>query len=210
MINKGNMSNKKKLLKISSKPFSNQQEIKIKKGSNQERIEELSEILEEKNGFYSFEQALCIFPSKKSHQSYSLYDWNDASFWENKYKDTSSLFFFGEDIFGNKFCFQKNKVCFFNIETGEIEVISNTLEKWAEEILADYNYRTGYSLAHEWQKQNGLLEDKKRLLPNVPFTLGGEYSVENLVQADSLKVVEKASEIERKTRDLKDGTKVEI
>lgn len=52
---------------------------------------------------------------------------------------------------------------FFTIETGQIEIIGETLEDWAKEILTNYNYRTGYSLAHQWQVKNGKLADKKRL-----------------------------------------------
>lgn len=173
--------------------------------------QELIELLHRKNGFYAFESALHCFPAGCQASCVDLEMWNREDSWRREYGDVASRYlFFAEDIFGVQFALSARGVHKFDPETGEAENFSSTIDEWAKKILADYEYETGYPLAHEWQSQHGLLAQGKRLLPKLPFVLGGEYKVENLYAADALKGMESRADMWRQIRDLPDGTKINV
>lgn len=197
------MSYLKKLLEISSKPILDSvcsddlflnQDCKI--------MLELKEILNSKNGFYAFEGALHFF-SDKEYQDYDL--------WKESYKGLADdIKCFAEDAFGNKFSIKDNAIYFFDAETAETEFLADTLEEWAKLILDDYNYHTAFPLIDKWQKKNGILPVKSRLVPKKPFIMGGEYSVDNLYAMDSTKSMQYRGEIASQIKNLPDGSKVNI
>jgi hypothetical protein len=98
----------------------------------------------------------------------------------------------------------------FNPETGNIEVVATSLEGWAERILADYTVETGWPLAHEWQRRYGPLPVQERLIPKIPFVLGGAYDTDNLYAIDAVKGMRFRADIARQIRDLPDGTQVKL
>ncbi len=55
------------------------------------------------------------------------------------------------------------------------------IEEFSYTLLSKYNYYTGYELAKDWMKYNNVLDINNILMPIIPFSLGGEYSNENLV-----------------------------
>ena len=83
------------------------------------------------------------------------------------------LLCFAGDIFQDQFCLSKAGVVRFKAETGETAFVAHSIEKWADVILSDYQFETGWPLAHEWQLTNGPLVPGKRLMPKTPFFLGG-------------------------------------
>jgi hypothetical protein len=98
----------------------------------------------------------------------------------------------------------------FDPETGEIEEIANNFDEWAKSILKDYNFWTGFSLAHEWQVIHGSIPEGDRLLPKIPFILGGGFSVENLYQLNAVEGMRVRGDLSRQIKNLEDGTKIRI
>ena len=144
-------------------------------------LPQLVELLYHKNGFFAFESALHLFPAgcRKSH--IDVESWNRGDSWRRLYGDAiNGHIFFAEDAFGDQFGVGVEGVYRFDPETGAIKEHSSDLEQWAETVLDDYEYETGYPLAREWQAQHGPLPEGKRLLPKIPFVLGGAYDVDNL------------------------------
>jgi hypothetical protein len=120
------------------------------------------------------------------------------------------VLFFAEDAFGCQFCIANDKVNLFDPETGQFEELAETLDSWAKIIVGDYEYRTGYPLAHEWQIQNQPLQPGTRLLPNIPFVLGGKYELENLhVGGDAEGMVFRAN-IANQIKDIPDGGQITL
>lgn len=149
--------------------------------------DELIEMLRERNGFYAFEGALHVFASHSSQQEIGLEEWNDSALWCAEYhRMADGCLFFAEDIFGGQFCIKDGKVFTFDPETGALEYLADNIEGWASALVSDYEVLTGYPLAHDWQKQNGPIPAKKRLLPKVPFVAGGEFNLGNLYLADAV------------------------
>jgi len=134
----------------------------------------LFDMLRARNGFYAFESALLVRPIGKVESPRAIELWNTRSVWLDTYElELPQLHFFAEDVFGGQFAVSDDSIVSFDPETGETEKISDTFEGWAHEIMSDYDYFTGYSLASDWQKENGALPIGHRLIPRQLFVLGG-------------------------------------
>jgi hypothetical protein len=95
-------------------------------------------------------------------------------------------------------------------ESGEVTTLAGPLEDWACQILTDYEFLTGYPIAHEWQQKFGPLQAGMRLVPKTPFILGGEYTVDNLYALEAVEAMRVRGDLYRQTRHLPDGARVAI
>ena len=171
--------------------------------------EELRELLDARNGFYALESALHVFPAGQAFVATSLEDWNAAGGWRSGYADMAEgLLFFAEDAFGGQFALRDEQVVTFDPETGEAQPLASSIEDWADQLLSDFEFLTGQPLAHEWQTRNGALPPGERLIPKVPFVLGGEYDVDNVYALDAAHGMAIRGELAVQLRDLPDGAKV--
>lgn len=163
------------------------------------------------NGFYALESALHVFPTHSSQQEVGLDDWNENALWRNAYKGlTDGCLFFAEDVFGGQFCIKDNQVYTFDPETGALDYLADDMEGWAKAIIDNYEVLTGYPLAHQWQKQNGQIPAKKRLLPKMPFVAGGEFKLDNLYLADAVEGMRFRADIANQIKDLPDGVQIKF
>ncbi|HMS68728.1 MAG TPA: hypothetical protein PKD18_11340 [Saprospiraceae bacterium] len=88
---------------------------------------------------------------------------------------------FGEDIFGNQFCFSEEKFSWLNIETSELENIADSFEGFLNAIEQNVDYYTGFPITEEMSEDHkSMLGLGYRLCPIKPFVIGGEYSLNNL------------------------------
>ena len=171
---------------------------------------ELQGMLSERNGFFVFKQALQVYASDVSCYP-NIADWNAQDGWRKQYKDLDrNLIFFAQDIFGVQFCISEFNVSTFDPETGKIEEIASSITEWASLILKDYNYLTGYSLAHDWQVNHGKLPQGSRLVPKIPFVAGGSFELANLYALDSKKSMFLRAEIASQIKNLPDGATIEL
>jgi hypothetical protein len=174
---------------------------------------EIKQMLSGKNGFYAFESALLVRPlfDTKNSEVLGIENWNRPDLWINSYKiDIRNTVFFAEDIFGVQFCLRDDFVQSFDPETGEFTELARSLNEWAGWILSDYNTRTGLPLAQEWRKSYGLLEAAQRLIPIVPFVLGGEFSIGNLNKMLDSEGMNYRANIANQISDCPDGASVVI
>jgi hypothetical protein len=170
---------------------------------------ELLDLLFRKNGFYAFESALHVFPIGKVPGVMDLLTWNSNELWKRDYGPLiKDHIFFAEDLFGAQYCISGGKVCFFDPETGETETVCSKIEDWAGLILADYEFRTGFPLAHSWQEQHGALPVGSRLLPKIPFVCGGQFAVKNLYLLDSTRGMKLRASLAQQIVNLPDGAKI--
>lgn len=172
---------------------------------------ELEELCVARNGFFAFESALHVFPVGVTRHGYDLERWNDGDLWRDEYADaTAGRLFFAEDVFGEQFCLTDGAIARFHPETGESELIAPSLDGWAGLLLDGYAAETGYPLAHAWQTLHGPLPASQRLLPAIPFVLGGDYTLDNLVARDAVEGMRFRAYLARQLRELPDGAEVEI
>jgi hypothetical protein len=133
-------------------------------------------------------------------------EWNASALWKNGYEGTlDDLLCFAEDAFGGQFALSRDGVVSVDPETGERERVADDLEGWAAAIFDDFGYRTGYPLASDWQDQHGSLSPGQRLLPKLPFVVGGKFAVGNLYALDDVKGMQFRAYIARQIRDVPDG-----
>ncbi len=204
------MTHVEKLLSISSEPLAARPEALVKALEPYVLGPELLHMLERRNGFYAFESALHVFPLT-SPVGMSLEEWNAESLWRHGYEDlTEGLLFFAEDIFQNQFCLSADGVLRFYAETGATAFMGDSIESWAEKILGGNGNETSWQLASRWQAENGPLPTGKRLMPKIPFFLGGAYSIENLWAGDPVEGMRFKADLALQTRKLPDGSAVRL
>lgn len=173
--------------------------------------DELVEMLALKNGFYAFESSLHVFPATHFIREMTLSRWNSHGLWKYEYREiVDAKLFFAEDAFGNQFCVFQNRIYSFDAETGETELIADSIEDWAKKIFAEYPLLTGHPLLRDWQRENGLLPVGHRLMPKIPFVLGGEYAISNLYSLNAVSSMKSRGNLAVQIRDLPDGTPIQF
>lgn len=198
------MSGLEKLLQISSPALS---EDTVSQSSFADQS--LLDLLSHKNGFFAFEHSLEVFPCGMSALSHSLQEWNDKALWRSSYGTLSPQgTCFAQDAFGGQFVLA-DTIYTFDPETGEAASFASNLEEWAINVLRNYEVATGYPIAHEWQLSRGRIAPRKRLIPVTPFVLGGDFSVENLVQMDAVKSLRLRGGLAQQIQNAPDGSKIE-
>ena len=172
---------------------------------------QLSDLLIKRNGFYALEGALHVFHSGCQTTQPSIEEWNLDDSWKASYEGSAEGYvFFAEDIFGEQFALGKDRVYRFDPETAGLEEVAENLEAWASRILERYEHETGYPLARDWNQQNGALLPGHRLLPKIPFILGGAYDLSNLYALDAIKGMKFRGDMWQQLRDLPPGTRVNL
>lgn len=167
-----------------------------------------NELLSLKNGFYAFEKAVLVRPLTNSDGNYGVIEWNSKTLWRSDYDTDEALLFFSENIFGEQYALSEGGIVLFDPETGEKDFIADDIWGWAEEILLDTNYWTGYRIASEWQKKNGILDNGIRLIPKQPFVLQGEFAIENLIPKSDLISMKIRSQLASHIQQSKEGDKI--
>lgn len=174
-------------------------------------IDELKNILVHKNGFYGFESALHVLPFETTGNNIGLLDWNKKDLWIEAYQDlVLDGVFFAEDIFGGQFCLSYDGIYTFDPETGNSEKLSSNISGWCEIILNDYDFLTGHTLAHSWQKKHGKIPNGYRLIPKIPFTFGGDFDPDNLYLEKSYVAMRNRANIAIQIRNLQDGDSITL
>jgi len=170
---------------------------------------ELADLLIETNGFYAFESALHVLPACQEMGVMDLEKWNERDLWIKHYDDMAlGTLFFAEGICGDQFGIRGREIVRFEAETGLTEPIASSLGQWASLILKDYNYQTGYPLAHKWRQIHGPIRRGERLVAIRPFVLGGDFEVSNLFALDAVKAMRYHGDFALRIRDVPNGAKI--
>lgn len=172
----------------------------------------LQALLESRNGFSAFESALVVFPSRDSMGVPGIHEWNDLEGWRYHYRDVtaSDEYCFAQDLFGLQFVIAQSGVLRLNPENGKIVPYASSIEDWAKRLLENYEEDTAWPLAHDWQNHNGVLLAHMRLLPRLPFILGGEYEVDNLVAVECRQAMGYWGKLYNAIRNVPDGQSVSL
>lgn len=197
-----------KLLSIASAPFCSR--VNMHDEANLEGAL-VQQLLSKRNGFFAFESALRVFPTETVGSSWGIGEWNSEDLWKEDYAGIADhIFCFAEDVFGGQFCLSDSGVARFDPECGALEAIAGDLEEWASKLLSDYDGMAGYGAAHKWQAANGPLPLRFRLMPKLPFVLGGKAELANLVAIDSVRLMKNMGNLAKQIHDLPDGTKIKF
>lgn len=162
------------------------------------------------NGGFFLSQSLMIYPHMNDMEYPGIKTVNDClqlefgSFFEG-------LVSFGQDIFGNQFCFDtiNLEVVFFNIEDGTKTYMAESFKGWIDCFMKDYDYYSGYSYSNDWQS-NHKLDFNERLCPKKPFTIGGDYNVTNFYASVYPAFLKLNAALAKQLHDLPDGTPIQF
>ncbi|MFD3314288.1 hypothetical protein [Streptomyces sp. NPDC058694] len=171
---------------------------------------ELHQMRRNRNGFYAFESALHVFSSdNRTQRGQSIAPWNAAKGWLDSYGLLQPrLAFFAEDVFGGQFGTDGTGIYSLNPETAALSHVGTTLREWAERVLDDYAYMTGYPVAHEWQSRHGEIPAGHRLIPRIPFVFGGAYSADNMILGESVAAMRYWGKIANSIAGVSDGAQL--
>jgi hypothetical protein len=172
---------------------------------------DLIDLLQARNGFFAFGSALHIFPCESTTLSWGLVDWNMPGLWKHEYLSfVDPGMCFAEDIFGNQFSIKDGTVHHFEAETGTLKSIAPSIEKWADLILADDRFWTGWPFAQRWAERNAPIPPHKRLHPAIPFICGGSYEIDNLRPIDAAEMMAKWASFARQIHGRPNGAQIKI
>jgi hypothetical protein len=162
------------------------------------------------NGGFFFNQALQFysFIEERNFRNISVVNENFIREYHELFK---GLVTFGQDIFGNQFAFDIQKGCIvsFDIETAEQKIVAESFKDWLFHLRNDLNYIAGIGYVNEWKKDNDLQWDH-RILPKVPFVIGGAYSLENFQTSTFPYYVSYNAQLASQIYNLKDGEKIKL
>lgn len=162
------------------------------------------------NGGFFFASSLHLYGYSKTHDFHNINYINQVL--KQEYENiVDGLVAFAQDIFGNQFCFneQNSKIEFFNIETGDREIIAYDIEDWIGLLFDELDYFTGHKVSEAWRIENQLSFDQ-RLCPKIPFILGGAYTSDNVYAAAFPKYIEVSAYIAKQVYGLPDGSNFTI
>lgn len=172
---------------------------------------ELLELLLMRNGFAAYGGALQVFPAGDSAKNIALEHWNSESLWRSEYGSLAhGCLFFAQDTLGAQFCVYDDAVYRFDPESAQKDYLADSIDAWAEAVCAEPAYQTAFPLLNEWNKTNGELPLESRLVPKIPFILGGEYAVENLHAVEAAAAMRFYGNVAKQIHDLPDGASVEL
>lgn len=162
------------------------------------------------NGGLFFDQSLQFYSFTEERDYRNIAVVNET--FKREYKGLfNRLVAFAQDVFGNQFAFNtlENCIVLFNIETAEQRIIADSFEDWLVMIEEDLDYLAGLSYARKWKKYHNLGLDQ-RILPEVPFVIGGEYSLENFDISTFPYYISYNAQLAKQIFNLKDGENIEL
>lgn len=162
------------------------------------------------NGGLFFDQSLQFYSFTEERDYRNISVVNEAL--KREYKELfNGLVAFAQDVFGNQFAFNtlENCVVLFNIETAEQKNVAQSFEDWLIILETDLDYFAGVSYARKWKEHNELGLDQ-RILPEVPFVIGGEYNLENFDISTFPYYISYNAQLAKQIFNLKDGESIEL
>lgn len=167
-------------------------------------------IIESQNGGFFYKQSLHIY--SYSHNR----NFNDIEYVNDLLKQEYGEMFeglqsFGQDLFGNQFCFSisHRDIVFFNTETGKREVIATDFTDWLTVLYKHFGYYLGLMLLKDWRIHNRL-DFNQRLCPKKPFVAGGDFKITNLYTGTFPGYITDYIKIARQVYLFPEGTTVKI
>jgi hypothetical protein len=175
-------------------------------------LHELAQVLSAKNGFFLFNGGVNVFRVGEQGMGPELLNWNEAGTWKDTYGGLADDYFcFGQDIFGVQFAIKDNaEVVTFDPETARTKPIGDSLEAWAEWLLADPDVRGAAGFARAYQEERGALEVDQRLVPLQFFVAGGGYDFDNFAVRDAVTAMRIRGPIAQQVHNLPEGATIRL
>lgn len=176
-------------------------------------LAELANALRELNGFFVFNAGVQVFRAGPEGLGYDLELWNEPTTWKDAYGGLADgLYVFGQDLFATQFAIVDgtSQVVAMDPETGERQLVGESLEEWSAWLFADPEGNGHGDTALGWQDQFGALDLTERLMHRQPLVLGGDHGVDNVVVADGMRGLRALGALAVALHDHPEGTPIEF
>lgn len=162
------------------------------------------------NGGFFFGQSLQVYDLGENKNFNNILSVN-TTLVENFGDIFKDLFAFAQDIFGNQFVYDQKRdaFAFFCAESGERQSMGNTFSEWLDVFVADRDYYTGQSYEQQWKLQHDLPFDH-RIMPKIPFIIGGDFEVSNFYTSAYPKYHSFNADFAKQIINLPDGQKIKL
>jgi hypothetical protein len=173
---------------------------------------ELANALRERNGFFVFNAGVQVFRAGAEGLGHDIEHWNEPGTWKATYGGMADdLFCFGQDLFGAQFAIVDGvQVVVMDPETGEREVVGESLEDWAVWLCREPELHGHAETAFNWQEKFGPLEITERLVHRRPLALGGTHGVDNVLISDGIRLLRALGPLAVTLRDVPPGTPIDF
>jgi hypothetical protein len=175
------------------------------------RQQELVQLLEARNGFFAFENALHVLPiSSSANPRIELQKFNFPSGWKAAYWDgcCEDILFFAINLFGILYGIQGSAIVRFDNETGNVSPMAANIDEWAG--LALNADEIGWSFGSRWQRDNRPLDEGQRLMPYPPFVAGGSLTVSHFKAVSIEDLLGFYGSFATQIREIPDGGQIKV
>lgn len=165
--------------------------------------------------FTVYDGALRLFSVCDEPTARNVIEWNRSDNRKTTYQELlpESIWCFGEDVFGNQFCFVDDGIFWLETETGKLTRLADTFTEWKAQVDGNSSYYTGHPFASAWHDahdtDNPLTPDKV-LRPITPFAAGSKYKTANLFPVDATEAMRFGGNLANQIKNLPDGTKIKL
>jgi hypothetical protein len=163
------------------------------------------------NGLTAFDGGLRIFGATTGLVP-ALPDWNKLESWRSEYRELikKSFVFFAEDVFGNQFAFDGERVVYFDAENGRATPFANSFSEWLSTILEDPADTLQLMTYKNWLKQGQQLQPSEHLCPTYPFIVKADPPLHELYPVNSVEDMRHKGHFALQIKDIPDGTQIKI
>ena len=141
----------------------------------------------------------------------SVSAWNDPDLWRAAFDGLADgTPFFAENFLGEQYRIVEGEVTRWDPDTCDHELCGADLDGWLARVRADPAGAAPLWMHEEWEATHGALSTQNHLAPRVPYVLGGEYSLDNVRDLDSVTDLRLRATLATRIRDLPDGASIEF
>lgn len=97
-----------------------------------------------------------------------------------------------------------------NPEDSSLEIIASSLDEWFSIIKSDKVTYLYSDILEEWESRNGKILLGEKLIPSIPFIIGGDYELDNFIKCTELEAMRYYSQYAKTLYKLPDGNVVKL
>lgn len=173
-------------------------------------ISELNKISNNEN--LLLKGSLCIRNNFSTDIFHSIEEWNNFDLWKRLFplEHIKNIFFFAENILSYQYGIFDKNIVILNPEDSSLEIFASSISEWFSIVNSDPVTYLYSDILEEWKNKKGEVLLGEKLIPSLPFILGGNYNLDNFVKRTEIEAMDYYSQYARKLYKLQDGDCVKL
>ena len=159
-----------------------------------------------------FDGALYVRNNFSTSVFHSIGDWNEYSLWKKFFPEDKlkEVYFFADNILSYQYGIYDEKVVMLNPEDSSLEIVASSLDEWFSVIKSDKVTYLYSDILEEWESRNGKILLGEKLIPSIPFIIGGDYELDIFIKCTELEAMRYYSQYAKTLYKLPDGNVVKL